>query len=92
MHVSCEAKRPKIRREKTHAAANSKRLAEILGDSDLPPISSIAAQLVETLSEDQVDLTYLRDLIAQDPSLSQRHQTRPIRASNAARGSGRLNK
>jgi HD-like signal output (HDOD) protein len=48
----------------------SKRLTEILDDSDLPPISSIAAQLVETLSKEQIDLTYLRDMIAQDPSLT----------------------
>lgn len=48
----------------------SKRLAEIVGNSDLPPISGIAAQLVETLSRDQVDVTYLRDLMAQDPSLA----------------------
>jgi HD-like signal output (HDOD) protein len=33
-------------------------------------MSGIAAQLVATLSEDQVDLTLLRDLIAQDPALS----------------------
>jgi HD-like signal output (HDOD) protein len=37
---------------------------------ELPPISGIAAQLVAKLSEDQVDLTYLRDLIAQDPILT----------------------
>jgi HD-like signal output (HDOD) protein len=33
-------------------------------------MSGIAAQLVATLSEEQVDLTYLRDLIAQDPALT----------------------
>jgi HD-like signal output (HDOD) protein len=37
---------------------------------ELPPISGIATQLVATLSEDQVDITYLRDLIAQDPILT----------------------
>lgn len=45
-------------------------LADIVQGTDLPPLSSIAAQLVETLSEESVDLTYLRDLIAQDPSLT----------------------
>jgi len=33
-------------------------------------MSGIAAQLVATLSEEQVDLTQLRDLIAQDPALT----------------------
>ena len=33
-------------------------------------MSGIGAQLVSTLSSDQVDITYLRDLIAQDPALS----------------------
>jgi HD-like signal output (HDOD) protein len=37
---------------------------------ELPPISGIAAQLVATLSEEEVELTYLRDLIAQDPALT----------------------
>jgi HD-like signal output (HDOD) protein len=48
----------------------SHRLTEIVDGSDLPPISSIAAQLVSTLSEDQVDIILLRDLISQDPSLA----------------------
>lgn len=33
-------------------------------------MSGIGAQLVSTLSDEQVDLTYLRDLIAQDPALT----------------------
>jgi HD-like signal output (HDOD) protein len=37
---------------------------------DLPAMSDIAAQLVATLSKEEVDLTYLRDLIARDPSLT----------------------
>lgn len=48
----------------------SKQLADAVTGCDLPPISGIATQLVATLSEDQVDLTYLRDLIAQDPILT----------------------
>lgn len=48
----------------------STRLAECVQGADLPPMSGIAAQLVATLSEDPVDLIYLRDLIAQDPTLT----------------------
>ena len=45
-------------------------LAKIVHDMDLPAMSDIAAQLVATLSKEEVDLTYLRDLIARDPSLT----------------------
>jgi HD-like signal output (HDOD) protein len=48
----------------------SQRLVETVAGAKLPPMSGIAAQLVATLSEDQVDLTFLRDLIAQDPALA----------------------
>lgn len=49
---------------------NSQQLVETVAGCELPPVSGIAAQLVASLSEDQVDLTYLRDLIAQDPTLT----------------------
>ena len=45
-------------------------LAEVVHDMDLPAMSDIAVQLVATLSRDEVDLTYLRDLIARAPSLT----------------------
>jgi HD-like signal output (HDOD) protein len=45
-------------------------LAKIVRDTDLPAMSDIAVQLVATLSKEDVDLTYLRDLIARDPSLT----------------------
>jgi HD-like signal output (HDOD) protein len=45
-------------------------LAEVVHDIDLPVMSDIAVQLVATLSKDEVDLTYLRDLIARAPSLT----------------------
>jgi len=45
-------------------------LAEVVRDIDLPAMSDIAVQLVATLSKDEVDLTYLRDLIARAPSLT----------------------
>ncbi len=45
-------------------------LAKVVHDMDLPAMSDIAAQLVSTLSKEEVDLTYLRDLIARDPSLT----------------------
>ena len=45
-------------------------LAEVVHDIDLPAMSDIAVQLVATLSKDEVDLTYLRDLIARAPALT----------------------
>lgn len=48
----------------------SQQLAEIVAGCDLTPMSGIAAQLVETLSKETVDITFLRDLIAQDPVLT----------------------
>jgi HD-like signal output (HDOD) protein len=48
----------------------TEQLARIVRDLDLPAMSDIAVQLVATLSEDEVDLTHLRDLIARDPSLT----------------------
>jgi HD-like signal output (HDOD) protein len=48
----------------------TEQLAEVVRDMDLPAMSDIAVQLVATLSKDEVDLTYLRDLIARAPSLT----------------------
>jgi len=48
----------------------SQQLAQTVAGCDLTPMSGIAAQLVETLSKESVDLTFLRDLIAQDPALT----------------------
>jgi HD-like signal output (HDOD) protein len=48
----------------------TEQLVEIVQDIDLPALSDIAVQLVATLSKDEVDLTYLRDLIARAPSLT----------------------
>jgi len=48
----------------------SEQLAHALADCDLPPLSGIAAQLVAALADEQLDITYLRDLIAQDPALT----------------------
>jgi HD-like signal output (HDOD) protein len=45
-------------------------LARAVAGCELPPISGIATQLVATLSEEHVEITYLRDLIAQDPILT----------------------
>lgn len=45
-------------------------LAQTVAGCDLPTMSGIAAQLVATLSDEQADLTDLRDLIAQDPVLT----------------------
>ncbi len=46
------------------------QLGKAVQGCELPPISSIAVELVATLSQEQVDLTHLRDLIAQDPVLT----------------------
>jgi HD-like signal output (HDOD) protein len=48
----------------------TEQLAEVVRNIDLPAMSDIAVQLVATLSKDEVDLTYLRDLIARAPSLT----------------------
>ena len=48
----------------------TEQLADNVAACELPPMSGIGAQLVTTLSDEQVDLTYLRDLIAQDPALT----------------------
>ena len=48
----------------------TQELAAAVQGCELPAISGIATQLVASLSEEEVDLTYLRDLIAQDPSLT----------------------
>ena len=48
----------------------TEQLVEVVQDIDLPALSDIAVKLVSTLSKDEVDLTYLRDLIAQAPSLT----------------------
>jgi HD-like signal output (HDOD) protein len=48
----------------------SELLAGVVRDIELPAMSDIAVQLVATLSTDEVDLTYLRDLIARAPSLT----------------------
>jgi HD-like signal output (HDOD) protein len=45
-------------------------LAAAVRSCELPAISGIASRLVATLSDEQVDITYLRDLIAQDPALT----------------------
>jgi HD-like signal output (HDOD) protein len=45
-------------------------LAQTVQDTNLPVLSDIAVQLVATLSNEDVDLTLLRDLIARDPALT----------------------
>jgi len=48
----------------------TEQLAKAVQDIELPAMSDVAAKLVATLSKEEVDLTYLRDLIARDTSLT----------------------